>query len=101
MRQPFGAESASLEDVSESDLLRVADALVQVIERIAVVEVGRVNNVPGSAELIGEREESRRLALSVMEEEDLGDASLLPRSEIAKTGNRVSGGAVSLRAARA
>jgi hypothetical protein len=52
--------------------LRVADALVEVGEGLAVVEVGSVNNVSGSSQLVGEREESAGLTLCVVEEQYLG-----------------------------
>jgi len=45
---------------------------------------GRVDDVTGGAELVCEREESRGLALGVMEEQDLGHTQLLPRAGIAK-----------------
>ena len=43
-----------------------------------------MDDVPGGAQLVGEGEESRRLALGVMKEQDLGHGAVLPRAGIAK-----------------
>jgi hypothetical protein len=50
----------------------VRDARVELVEGSPVVEVGRVHEVPGRAQLVGERQEARRLAQRVMEKENLG-----------------------------
>ena len=71
-RQPIGGASTALDDRPEANLPCVADALVQVGEGLAVVEVGGVNDVSGSSQRVGELEESSSLALCVMEEQYLG-----------------------------
>ena len=71
-RQPIRGASTALHDRAEANLPRVADALVEVGEGLAVVEVGGVDDVSGSSQPVGEREESSSLALCVMEEQYLG-----------------------------
>ena len=68
-RQAIRGESTALCNRPEANLPRVADALVEVGEGLAVVEVGGVNNVSGSSQLVGELEESSSLALRVMEQQ--------------------------------
>src|SRR5258708_22461 len=68
-RQAFGRTATALRNRLEADLLRVADALVEVGEGVAVVEVGRVDNVSGGAQLVGECKETLRLPLCVMEQQ--------------------------------
>lgn len=63
-------------DRPEANLLRVADAVVEVGEGLAVVEIGGVNDVSGSSQLLGEREESFSPAPCVMEQQYLGHDSL-------------------------
>ena len=43
-----------------------------------------MNEVPGSPQLVGESDESRRLPLCVVEQQDLRHCAILPRSEIPK-----------------
>jgi len=59
-RQLLGGEPATLDDRVEADLLGVADALVELVEDLAVVEIRCVDDVSGSAECIGERMASGR-----------------------------------------
>jgi hypothetical protein len=66
-RQVLRREPAALDDRVEANLLGVADALVELGEELAVVEIRGVNDVAGSAEFIGEREASRRESLRVVE----------------------------------
>jgi hypothetical protein len=55
VRQPLDGRAATLEDRAEADLARVVDAIVDGSERPAFVEVGRMDAVPGGAELVGRR----------------------------------------------
>jgi hypothetical protein len=50
----------------------VGDAVDQRTERPAVVEIRDVDDVPGSAQLVGERLHPGGQALGVMEQENLG-----------------------------
>ena len=85
VRQAVGGEPTALGDRLEADLLGVADALVEVGEGLAVVEVRGVDDVPGSSQLVGEREESAGLPVCVMEQQYLGHASFLTRREDLET----------------
>ena len=76
VRQAGRREPAALLNRPEANLLRVADALVEVGEGLAVVEVGRVNDVAGGSQFVREREEALSLALGMMEEQDLGHGAL-------------------------
>ena len=44
-----------------------------------------MDDVPGSAQLVGEREESGCLALGVVKEQDLGHGAVLPRARLRKS----------------
>ena len=68
MRHVLGGESAALHDRVESDLLGVGDALGELGERVAVVEIRRVDDVPGGAELVGEGEAPVGQPLCMVEE---------------------------------
>jgi hypothetical protein len=57
------------DDLVETDLPCVGDTVVQVVERLAVEEVRRVDRVTGLAQFVGECEEPGRLSLCVMEQE--------------------------------
>ena len=70
--QAVGSGATTLADRFEADLPGVADALVDVGERVAVVEIRRVHDVPGGAEPLGKGEDSRRQPLRMMKEENLG-----------------------------
>src|SRR5439155_14617473 len=72
VRQAVGCESTALADRVEADLLGVADAVVELGEGLAVVEVRGMNDVSGSPQLVGKREESARLTVCVVEEQYLG-----------------------------
>jgi len=65
-RQAIGGESTAFSKGVEAELLGVANALVEGRERLAVVEVGGVNDVSGSSQLVSEREESGCLSLCVV-----------------------------------
>ena len=67
-----GTPGGALRDRLEADLLRITDALVERRERVPVVEIRCVHGVPGSAQRVGERQESCRLSLGVVEEQYLG-----------------------------
>ena len=71
VRQAVGGEATALADRPEANLRRVPDTLVEVDERLTVVEIRGMNDVPGSAELVGESEEPRRLPLRVVEKKYL------------------------------
>ncbi len=73
-RQTLGGNDASLENRLEPDLSGVADAFVELGERVAVVEIRGVDDVPGGAEFIGERETPRRQSLRMMEQQQLSGA---------------------------
>src|SRR5439155_23428575 len=72
VRQAVGGESTALPYRREADLLREADTLIEVGEGLAVVEVRRMNDVSGSSQLVGEREEPAGLTLCVVEQQYLG-----------------------------
>jgi hypothetical protein len=72
VRQALGGESTALSDRREANLLRVTDALVEVGEGLAVVQVGRMNDMSGSSQLVGEGEEAGCLSLGVVKQEYLG-----------------------------
>ena len=74
VRELLGGEPPTLHDRVETDLLRVADALVEVVERLAVVQVRRVDGVPDGSQVLGEAENALRDALRMVEEQDLGHA---------------------------
>jgi hypothetical protein len=60
-RQIVGDSHASPEDLPEADLLRVANAFVEVLEGLAVVEIRGMNRVASLAEFVSEPEEALRL----------------------------------------
>ena len=69
--QAVSSEPTALEDGFEADLLRVANAVGELGEGLAVVEIRGVNEVSGSAELVGEGEAPVRQSLCMMEEQNL------------------------------
>ena len=69
--QALGGSFTALDDGAEADLLGIADAVVELGERLAVVEVRGVNHVPGSAQLSGEGEAPLRQALRMMKDQEL------------------------------
>ncbi|MEJ7720704.1 MAG: hypothetical protein WKF58_09770 [Ilumatobacteraceae bacterium] len=64
--------NAALADLPEADLTGVRHALVEGLERAAVVEVGRVHRVPRSTQFVGKGEEPRRLSLRMVEQQHFG-----------------------------
>src|SRR5206468_8748728 len=76
VRQLGGCAKTALLNRPEANLLRVADALVQVGEGLAVVEIRGMNDVSGSSQLVGECEESAGLALCMVEQQQLGHDAL-------------------------
>jgi hypothetical protein len=91
-RQPGRELRAAVDDALEAGLARVRDALVDVVERVAVVEVGRVDGVAGLAQLVGEGQEPRRLPLRVMEEQHGRHIDTLGQAR--SMGGRVAGPAL-------
>ncbi len=68
--QPLRRLRTAADDLPETDLPRMRDALVDGPERLAAaVQVRRVDRVTGLPQLLGEREEPGRLPLRVMEQE--------------------------------
>jgi hypothetical protein len=80
-RQAFGGGLAPLEDRAEAGLSRVTDAVFEVVEGVALVEVRRVHDMPAGAELISEGEHAGCEALRVMKEHDLGHGGSLKVAE--------------------
>jgi hypothetical protein len=70
--QALGGEPATLDDRVEADLLGMADALVEGLERFAVVEIGHGDVMPRGAQLAGERADAVGEALGVLEQDDVG-----------------------------
>jgi hypothetical protein len=64
-------------DGVEPDLLRVADAGVEVSERPPLVQIGNMDPVAGPPELVDEREDAKGTPVCVVEHHDLGHATLL------------------------
>ena len=56
-RQVLGRGAAALQDRVEADLSGVVNALVDRAEGLALLAIRRVNDVPGSPELVGERDD--------------------------------------------
>src|SRR6266540_2452459 len=71
-RQTLRSGRASFEDHVEADLPGVSDSVVEVRERLPVVQIGCVHHVARSAQLVGEREEALGLPLRVVEQQYLG-----------------------------
>jgi hypothetical protein len=71
VRQAVSGESPALDDRVEADLLGVANAVCELGEGVAVVEIRGVNDVSGSAKLIGEGEAPGRQTLCMVEEQKL------------------------------
>ena len=70
--QGLSGKATALEDRVEAGFLGVANALVEVGEGLALVQIWSVHDVSGGAEPIGEGEDPRRQALGVMKEQNLG-----------------------------
>ena len=58
--------------MSKPTSLGVADAVVEVGEGLALVQIWCVHDVSGGAESIGEGEDPRRQALRMMKEQNFG-----------------------------
>jgi hypothetical protein len=69
--QTFCRCAAAIEDRPEADFARIADAVVDRVERVAVVEIGGVDRVSGCAQLVGERLDAVRQSLRMVEQEYL------------------------------
>ena len=80
-RQALGRGAATLQDRVEADLSGVVNALVDRVEGLAVVEIRRVNDVPSSPELVGERDNPGSQALRVVEEQHLGHGGECSRQD--------------------
>jgi hypothetical protein len=69
--QTFRCSRASLDDHAEPDLLGVGDPVVELRERLALVQIRRVDRVPGGPQLVGKSEESLGLPLRVVKQQYL------------------------------
>jgi hypothetical protein len=67
----------TLLDHAEADLLGECEAVVERVEDVALVQIRRVDHVPGGAELFGEVENAGRQPLRVMEQDQLGHGPTL------------------------
>ena len=72
VREILGRGAAALEDRAEADLSRVRDAVVDRVEGLALVEVGRVHYVALATQPVRERHDPGRQPERVVEEQDLG-----------------------------
>jgi hypothetical protein len=77
VRMVAGRAHAPLEQLAEADLAGVRQTVVEVVEGAAVVQVGRVHDVPGRPELRGEVADSRRQAVPVVVQQHLSHVDLL------------------------
>jgi hypothetical protein len=68
--QFLGLLRTETDDLPETHLPRVGDALVDGFERLPLEQVRRVDRVTRQAQLVGEREEPGRLPLGGMEQDD-------------------------------
>ena len=68
-RQISGCVRTAADDLRKADLLRVGHTLPEIAERAAVIEVRRMDGMAGCPQIVGKRQESRRLSLGVMEQE--------------------------------
>jgi hypothetical protein len=64
-RQVFICLRTAPDDLRKTDLLGVGSALLEVAERVAVIEVGRMDGVAGCPQIVGKLQEPRRLPLRV------------------------------------
>ena len=71
IRQAVRSKATALDDRIEADFLGIANAVGEVGEDLAVLEIRRVHDVSGSAESIGEGEAPARQAQRVMKEQNL------------------------------
>jgi hypothetical protein len=68
----------ALQDRPEPGLLRVGDAGIEVVERVALVQVGDVDGVTSGAQFVRECLDARRQPLGVVKQHDLRHDPLLP-----------------------
>lgn len=66
---PMARGRTTADDLWEAGLLGEGDTLVEVPERVAVVEVRRVNRMVGLPQFVGEGEEANRPPLRMMKQE--------------------------------
>jgi hypothetical protein len=64
-------------DHVETDLLGVADPIVELVERLSLVQIRGVDDVARSPQLIGESEDSFGLPMCVVKQQYLGHGSPL------------------------
>jgi hypothetical protein len=75
--QPIGGTQTPLEDGVEADLPGIANPVGELVEGLAVVEVGDMHDVSGSTELIGEGLNARRQAMCMVEKQKLSHSRSL------------------------
>lgn len=66
---------ASIDDGGEAMLLGVADPCYEIVERLALIEIGGVDGVSGSSQFIGESNDAGREPMGVMKQQDLCHAN--------------------------
>ena len=76
VRQSIGLAHAAVEDLHEPDFVHVRETLLDACERLALEEIRRVHRVTRPSQLVRERMEARRLALSMVEEQYVGHFSV-------------------------
>ena len=86
-REAIRRPRPSRDHLAEPDLPGVRDAFVDSVEGAALEQIGRVNGVAGPAQIIGEREETRRPPQDVVEHQNFGHvAPLSARSNGCRSG---------------
>jgi hypothetical protein len=66
IRQLLGRLCAAPHDLVEPHLAGVTDPVVEVVERLALVEIWSVDRVASVPQLVGERQESLRLSVRMV-----------------------------------
>ena len=66
----MGERRASIDDLGEANPLGVGDPLLEVGERLAVIQIGRVDRMTGFSKQLSELEEPRGLSLRMMEKQN-------------------------------
>jgi hypothetical protein len=69
--QAVGGPYPTRGDGFEPDVPGVADTGIEVVERLAQVQVGDVDGVAGTSERVGERDDARRTSLRMVEQQHL------------------------------
>src|SRR5215203_901398 len=69
--QGVGRGYATTRDRRESHLAGVADAVLERVERLALIEIRSMDGMPGGAKLVREGQEAGRLSLRVVKEQYL------------------------------